>query len=210
MLKLSLVLIVVGLNLNLRLSAFAQPAVIDPKVNVEQLPTESRPSTQAAAAWQQQCFTSTDVQNLDACQCWLRQTPSDLVAWNQLGQIYYGSGHYEAAYRIFQHIIAVDTDDAIAWSNVCAALSQLNDYQQALSACDTALAMNLMAKDAAAQIVTLNNKAIALYFLGRYPEALNVLESALALDPNDSQARLNSFVVAALLHTQTQQDSLYR
>ena len=49
--------------------------------------------------------------------------------------------------------------------------------------------------------MALNNKTVALYFLGRYQEALKISDQAVALKPDDAQANVNRTVALhALAH----------
>lgn len=155
-----------------------------------------------------ECFSKIGVEGLKRCKDLIVQDQFNSAAWNQLGRIYYDLESYEEAYLSFRYATSLRTDYAIAWSNTCAALSQLQSYEEALNACDKSLNFSLASEGSInEEVLAWNNKAIVLFFLGRYQESLEALDEALFLKPDDSQAKLNRTVVLhALVHSTSTKD----
>ncbi|MEM7064304.1 MAG: hypothetical protein AAF572_14205 [Cyanobacteria bacterium P01_B01_bin.77] len=153
----------------------------------------------------QDCFSMAGAQGLKKCKDLIAQERNNSEAWNQLGRLFYDLENYKEAYLSFMLATHFRTDYAIAWANTCAALSQLQYYKDALDACDKSLSFSFSSKGSVDEkVVALNNKTIALYFLGRYQEALKISDQAIALKPDDSQANINRTVTLhALAHRTT-------
>ena len=151
------------------------------------------------------CFSTEGLEGLKTCKNLLVQDQNNPEAWNRLGRIFYDLERYNEAYLSFQYATYLQADYALAWANTCAVLSQLQSYEEALDACDKSLSFNLSSQGAVDKtVLALNNKAVALYFLGRYRESLKVSDQALVLKPDDSQAQINRAVTLhALAHTTT-------
>ena len=151
------------------------------------------------------CFSTEGLEGLKTCKNLLVQDQNNPEAWNRLGRIFYDLERYNEAYLSFQYATYLQADYALAWANTCAVLSQLQSYEEALDACDKSLSFNLSSQGAVDKtVLALNNKAVALYFLGRYRESLKVSDQALVLKPDDSQAQINRAVTLhALAHTKT-------
>jgi|GEM_PF-6606289 len=147
------------------------------------------------------CFSEAGVESLEKCKDLIIYDQSNSEAWNQLGRIYYGLESYQEAYLSFKYAASLRTDYTLAWTNMCAALSQLQSYEDALDACNKSLSFGSTSEDSINEkVLTWNNKAIVLYFLGRYQESLEALEEALSLNPDDSQAKFNHRIVKSLIH----------
>ncbi|MEM1241357.1 MAG: tetratricopeptide repeat protein [Cyanobacteria bacterium P01_H01_bin.26] len=151
---------------------------------------------------EQDCISMTGAQGLKKCKDLIVQDQNNSEAWNQLGRIFYDLENYQEAYLSFMLATQFRTDYAIAWANICAALSQLQYYKDALDACDKSLSVNFSSKGPVDEkVLALNNKTVALYFLGRYQEALKISDQAVALKPDDAQANVNRTVALhALAH----------
>ncbi|MEM0979978.1 MAG: tetratricopeptide repeat protein [Cyanobacteria bacterium P01_H01_bin.58] len=150
----------------------------------------------------EECFHRIDLESLESCKKLALQNRSSVEIWNQLGCIYYGLENYKEAYLSFKYATSVQSDYVTAWANTCAALNQLQDYEQALSACNRSLELSSDSETAIDEKVSAwHNKAIVLYFLGRYQESLDALDETLAIKPDDLEANLNRrLVLHALAH----------
>ena len=156
---------------------------------------------------EQDCFSMAGTQGLKKCKDLIDQDQDNSEAWNQLGRIFYDLENYKEAYLSFMLATHFRTDYAIAWANTCAALSQLQYYKDALAACDKSLDFSFSSQGSVDEkVLALNNKTVALYFLGRYQEALKISDQAVALKPDDTQANINRTVALhALAHKTTPQ-----
>ena len=149
------------------------------------------------------CFSKLDLEGLDQCKQMILQGQSDSVTWNRLGHIYYNLKNYEESYLSFKYAISLDPNYAIAWANICAALSKLQNHEEALEACNESLNLS-SGPDGSIEdkVLAWNNKAIALYALARYQDSIDALDEALSLNPDDFYARLNRTVILHILaHT---------
>lgn len=153
----------------------------------------------------QECFSETGQEGLRKCKDVLVQERNDSKVWNRLGRLFFESEKYNEAYLSFAYATHLQADYAVAWANMCAALSQLQSYEQALDACNASLKVSFLAQGPIGEkVLALNNKSIALYLLGRYQEALETSEQALVLSPEDSQANINrEFTLHALTNETT-------
>ncbi|ESA33891.1 tpr repeat-containing protein [Leptolyngbya sp. Heron Island J] len=156
----------------------------------------------------QQCLSTVGTNGLHICKSVLIEDRDDSEVWNRLGRLFFDLEKYNEAYLSFMYATHLRADYAIAWANMCAALSQLQSYEKALNACDASLKVSLLAQGSIDEkVLALNNKAIALYLLGRYREALETSEQALVLRPDDSQANINrEFMLHALTHKTTKSE----
>ena len=153
----------------------------------------------------QDCFSLSGLEGLKKCKDLIVQDQNDSKAWNRLGRIFYDLESYQEAYLSFRYATHLHADYALAWANTCAVLSQLQSYEDALDACDKSLRSSFLSQGSINEkVLALNNKAIALYFLGRYREALDISDQVLVLKPDDSQAQINRTVTLhALAHKAT-------
>ena len=199
--RISLILLIGLLSLTVIPWVQAAPVAISDEYSNDQNPKHDY-------SLEKECFSKIGVEGLKRCKDLIVQDQSNSAAWNQLGLIYYGLESYEEAYLSFRYVTSLRTDYAIAWANTCAALSQLQNYEKALNACDKSLNFSLASEGSIdEEVLAWNNKAIALYFLGRYQESLEALDEALFLKPDDSQAKLNRTVVLhALVHSTSTED----
>ncbi|MDB9527183.1 tetratricopeptide repeat protein [Oscillatoria sp. CS-180] len=156
----------------------------------------------------EKCF-SADSESLESCKELILQDQLDFEVWNQLGRIYYGLENYENAYLSFKYATSLRTDYAIAWSNTCAALNQLQDYEAALNACNKSLDLIPISENSVVdRTFALSNKAIVLYFLGRYQESLETLDQTLSINPDNLEVKLNRLLVLhALKHEKNADNS---
>jgi len=175
-----------------------------PLAQASTLVTSSNQNLETSDFLEVACFSEVRVESLAKCKDLITQDQSNSEAWNQLGLIYYSLESYQRAYLSFKYATSLRTDYTLAWTNMCAALSQLQNYEAALDACNKSLSFASTSEDSINEkVLTWNNKAIVLYFLGRYQESLEALETALALNPDDSQAIFNHHVVQSLIHALT-------
>ncbi|MEM9483586.1 MAG: tetratricopeptide repeat protein [Cyanobacteria bacterium P01_F01_bin.116] len=150
-------------------------------------------------ALMEDCFSMAGVEGLKKCKDLVGRDKADSKVWNRLGRIFYDLESYQEAYWSFRYATHLQSDYALAWANTCATLSQLQSYEEALDACDQSLHSSSLSEDSVDEkVLALNNKATALYFLGRYREALDISDQVLVLKPGNSQAQINR---AVTLHT---------
>lgn len=150
----------------------------------------------------QKCLSISGEIGLERCRQVLTQDRDDFKVWNRIGRLFFELEDYDRAYLSFMYATHLRADYAVAWANMCAALSQLQSYEKALNACNASLKVSFLAQGTIDEkVLALNNKAIALYLLGRYQESLETSEQALVLKPDDSQATMNrEFTLHALAH----------
>ncbi|MEM9482074.1 MAG: hypothetical protein AAGA83_00120 [Cyanobacteria bacterium P01_F01_bin.116] len=150
------------------------------------------------------CFSMVGMEGLEKCKNLIVQDKNDSKVWNRLGSIFYDLESYRESYLSFRYATHLRTDYALAWANACAVLSQLQSYEEALDACDKSLRSSFLSQGSIDEkVLALNNKTIALYFLGRYREALDISDQALVLRPDDSQAKTNRAVTLHALSNKT-------
>lgn len=156
----------------------------------------------------QECLSAIGEEGVQTCKIVLAQDQNDSEVWNRLGRLFFDLEDYDKAYLSFVYATHLREDYAVAWANMCAVLSQLQSYEQALEACNASLKISFLAQGSIDEkVLALNNKAIALYLLGRYQEALETSDQALVLRPDDSQANINrEFTLHALTHEPTKSE----
>ena len=89
-------------------------------------------------------------------------------------------GRLEDALASYDKSLALQPNDAIAWSNRGAILRVLKRFAESLASCERALALQPRFAEALA------NRGHVLRILARYPEALTSFDNALAVDPNNA------------------------
>ena len=94
-----------------------------------------------------------------------------------------------------------DLQDYAYWAKICESLTKAKHYDDALTACNSAVALN--AKDP----LIWGIRAEVLLALGQYPEALTAYEQLLHLDPNQSVAEIGS--CETFYHLQQYQDAIF-
>lgn len=87
------------------------------------------------------------------------------------------AGQYEAAAQRLRQAVALREDSVLGHSLLGVALNRQGKAEEALPEFEKALAV------AGPEASILNNKGLALYMLGRYPQAEEALRQAAALDP---------------------------
>lgn len=87
------------------------------------------------------------------------------------------AGQYEAAAQRLRQAVALRDDSVLGRSLLGVALNRQGKAEEALPEFDKALAVT------GPEASILNNKGLALYMLGRYPQAEEALRQAAALDP---------------------------
>ncbi|MBE9201537.1 MULTISPECIES: serine/threonine-protein kinase [unclassified Nodularia (in: cyanobacteria)] len=118
---------------------------------------------------------------------WLFQSTRNVndVNFQQLyqeGLKKYQAGNYEAAIEDFTQVIALDSENALAYNKRGNAYYQLGDYQQAKI--DTSKAIELNPQNAGAYY----DRGFAFYELGKYKEAISDYTKAIELNPRNAYA----------------------
>ncbi|MEC4805573.1 MAG: tetratricopeptide repeat protein [Jaaginema sp. PMC 1080.18] len=140
----------------------------------------------------QQCFALVQLENslaaVDACGEALRidnqwEETNPAIAWNYQGIALAQLDKQNEALLAFANALELNPDYAEAWASRCQLLWQIEDYTEALTACDRALITNqnwgnLSPADAWA------TQGEILYQLARYDQAINAYNQALAINPN--------------------------
>ena len=101
--------------------------------------------------------------------------------WIEEGNALFNLQQYEEALTAYNHAVRLDSNYALAYSNIGSTLNNLQRFDEALVALDKAIRLD--PNDARFY----NNKGIALNELQRYGEALIALNEAVRLDPNDAR-----------------------
>jgi cytochrome c-type biogenesis protein CcmH/NrfG len=151
----------------------------------------------------------------DALREAVRQNPTDVTAWRQLGATCLVLGKLEEAYQAFREAVRLAPRDVSNWSNLAATLLALKDFKAARDAAQEATRLdpesarawrdlstaqlglgNFEAvRDAAEEAIRLRptsgacfNLGVALLKLDILPEAEEALQQAVQLDPANNGA----------------------
>jgi tetratricopeptide (TPR) repeat protein len=102
-------------------------------------------------------------------------------AWlaSELGYAYSGLGQYQAAVQAFEQAARAHPDDAFAHATAAAAYFKLKRYDEAAAEAHRGAVLGVQASNDAA----IGNAGLALADLGRYEEALRVLQQARQVAP---------------------------
>jgi tetratricopeptide (TPR) repeat protein len=112
----------------------------------------------------------------------LRQRSYHVAALHNSGLLALQTQRPELAVELIGKAIALQPDNAEAWSNRGAALRALRRHDEALASFDKAIALKPDYVDAQ------YNRGIALYDLKRYADAVASYDRAIALHPNHAEA----------------------
>lgn len=130
-------------------------------------------------------------------QATLRQAPSSVRAWTNLGHAYQESGQMEAAKAAYgralnlrpeaadERAVRFDADLADPHNNLGNIYRAQGQYEAALQEFQQALALN------PAHSSAYNNLGLTLAAMGRFAEARRAVEAALRLDPGSAAAHSN-------------------
>ncbi|MBN3941106.1 tetratricopeptide repeat protein [Nostoc sp. NMS9] len=113
---------------------------------------------------------------------WGTITPA--TAWFNRGVVLRKLTRPEEALTSFERAVNLNSNYSVALAEQCGTLIDLQRYEEATKACDFAIKTNEnWGKDKEA--IAWNNKALALFNLGKMSEAVVAYEHALAINPND-------------------------
>ena len=104
--------------------------------------------------------------------------PAYWGAYSALATYLFQRGRIDEATFAMRKVTELVPSSAYAWSNLGGALQMKGDFDQALAAYDRSLQLE-PSKDA------YSNLATTYYYLGRFPEAIQVYEQAAALGEHD-------------------------
>jgi superkiller protein 3 len=123
--------------------------------------------------------------------------------WQQ-GETAQAQKKYPEAERIWRQIIQLDPNSAVAFSNLCAALSRQNKLDEALIFCQKALALDPKLPE------TYNNLGIVLRAQKKLTEAEEMFRRALALDDKFVYAYYNLGIVLRAQKKLTEAEEMFR
>lgn len=103
--------------------------------------------------------------------------PKYVLAYNNLGNVFYSRRKYKEAIEAYQQAIKIDPKYALAYFNLGATLSRLRKYNEAIEVYRKAIKANPYYAEA------YNNLGYALTKIGSYQEAIEELQKAIEYDP---------------------------
>lgn len=111
--------------------------------------------------------------------------PTDIQAWLNLGESYFGLGHYRQAAEAWERARATGVPFRTLWYITwpVTAYSKLGDYDRALALTEEVLAQNPVAPE------LIYERGQAYLGLGNREKAAEMFQLALSYDPNLDQAR---------------------
>jgi predicted TPR repeat methyltransferase len=112
-----------------------------------------------------------------------RESPDYAHAWMDLGLVRLTHGDAPGAMAAFGSAVAIDTTDAVAWNQLGQAAGAAGDFDRAVAA------FTALTRLVPANPLAYVNLARAEASAGNMPAAVAACERALALDPNQAQAR---------------------
>jgi len=113
-------------------------------------------------------------------QAFLKRQPSDTAIWCNLGAALRKQKHYQSAVSCYRRALVLQPDDATALGNLANALKDLHRLDESI-----AIHQQLIAQKPN-DVQTLMNYACALRENGQFADALQQLEHAQSLAPNDA------------------------
>lgn len=121
----------------------------------------------------------------------VHQDPRNWEAWNRLGLAYWAQRDLDQSEDAFDHAVNLMPDNAEVRNNYGLMLMAKGRNEEAINSFEIARKDLLYRKPA----IVLSNLGQALYQVGRYDEALDVLDQALQRTPNLCQALFNRALV---------------
>ena len=119
----------------------------------------------------------------------VKQDSDYIKQLSRQGVLLQNEGKSEEAIVIFDKILEIDPNNAIALSNKGSALVSLGEYERALENFDYAL------KIEPENTEIMNNKAATLAKLNKFDEAIIVLNQILAIDSDDIDAQIAKKII---------------
>ncbi|GAA6615777.1 tetratricopeptide repeat protein [Scytonema sp. NUACC26] len=114
---------------------------------------------------------------------WVNITPA--TAWFNRGIALRQLGRNSEALISFERATTISPNYSVALASQCGVLIDLQRYEQAIQVCDNAIKTNGNWGKAKGSLAW-NNKALALFNLGRMSEAISSYEQALLINPDDA------------------------
>ena len=109
--------------------------------------------------------------------------PANANAWCYLGIALFDTQRLDESVAAYQRAVTIQPVFAIAWNNLGNSLRRLSRYKEAIAAYDTALRHN------GTYVNAFMNRATALLWDGQLQAGLESVQRALALAPEDLEAR---------------------
>lgn len=111
--------------------------------------------------------------------------PEKPAYWLNIGYRESLGGNYLNAIQAINKAIDIDPNHWVAWSRLCVAYQNINDYPRALDAINRSLEIN--SNDAQSWF----NKGQTLFWLGNFGQSVECLNKAIQLDPNECDDALS-------------------
>ncbi|ANZ77697.1 BA75_04997T0 [Komagataella pastoris] len=105
----------------------------------------------------------------------------------QKGNQAFADGNFQDAANIYQEALQIDPQNSVLYSNRAMCYVKLNDWHQVLA--DTTVGLEFCMNDTKTQVKLLWRQGLALSKLGNISEALESLNKALELDPNNNTVK---------------------
>lgn len=159
--------------------------------------------------WAEQCLLLRDEQNdaeaLIACEKAISLEPEEdnVELWIARGDILFRSGQYAESLVSYNRVVAASPNYSSAIASQCAALYQLQRYDEAVDRCEEALRIDGNWGTGSPALAWFY-RGLSLGQLGRLETALASFERALLIEPEDPQAiAARCSVLAELGNTET-------
>lgn len=132
------------------------------------------------------CYELQDRRGLDACDRALEINPNNATLWTNRGATLHESfGRTQESLESHNRAIAIDADYSLALYNRCVAFVVQEQYDAAIDSCDRALEGDgRWGKAQPAEAWA--SRGVALRRSGRYAQALESYDRAIALKPDDA------------------------
>jgi len=134
----------------------------------------------------------------------LKLDPNHVRAWIMRGVTLHGLGDFNGSDQAYDRAIEIDPAYGMAWNDKAWLYYKQDQYQKAVDYSDRAIRQ--LNKELAA---TLDTKAVALAKLGKNDEALQYIDKALDLTPEDSIVWIHKGDILKALGNQTGSDAAY-
>ncbi len=118
--------------------------------------------------------------------------PINIAALNTIGCLYGDLGNYEQSIDYFTQILSIDSNNAGALNNIAYDKNQSGAYKEAIVYADKSYKF---AEDAAMKSAALNNKGYSYLKLGTLSEALDLINAAIKLRPENFVAYYHKALV---------------
>ena len=144
--------------------------------------------------WTQQCYNLRGRQGLEACDRAIEIQQDNPIFWTTRGAILHRDLNKSSeALTYHNHALKIDRDNSLAWYNRCTTLNNLRRYEEAVTSCEYSLLGDGNWGDGEPYLAWIA-KGVGLRRWGRYDQAVEAYDEAIALKPDDLTAWNNKGV----------------